>query len=168
MAKLHLFGHCDKNLVRKGDKVVKHTTPIGTVGTGNGQYFAHLHFSISEGLAPAELKAYISGWSKAKVEKYYRDPRKVDFEKMFGRKMDVGNFGYGWLQWVGYGYHPGVDVNGLGGGNTDFGYAFKSSCNGTVVFEERTWFKNAGWGNLVVISEDEDPVCNHKCPKCCK
>lgn len=153
MARLHLFAHCDRNLVRKGDKVIKYVTPIGTVGDGNGQYFAHLHFSISEKLTPQQLKAYIAGWSKYKVQHYYRDPRNVNFEKMFGKKMDVGHFGYNWLQWVGYGWHPGVDVNGLGGGNTDFGMPFKSSCTGIVVFEERTWFKNHGWGNLIICEE---------------
>lgn len=152
MARLHLFAHMDKNFVKVGTRVVKHVTPIGTVGTGNGQYYAHLHFSISEGLTPAQLKAYVVK-DLAFVKKFYRDPRKVDFTKMFGRKVDVGNFGYGWLQKLPYGWHPGIDVNGLGGGNTDFGYAFKSSCDGVVVFEERTWFKNRGWGNLIVIEE---------------
>ncbi len=166
--KYHLFAHMDKNLVRKGDKVVKYKTPIGTVGDGNGQYLAHLHFSISEGLSVKNLIKYIRGWSKRNVKRYYCDPRKVNFEKMFGRKMDVGNFGYDWLDWIGYGYHPGVDVNGLGGGNTDFGYEFKSSCNGTVVYEWRGWGKNRGWGNLVIIREEEEPKCNHKCPKHCK
>lgn len=154
MAKLHLFAHMDKNYVRKGDRVYKNVSHIGTIGTGNGQYPAHLHFSISEGLTPTQLKAYISGWSKNKVEQYYRNPKElVDFTAMFGKKMDVGNFGYDWLQWIGYGYHPGVDVNGLGGGNTDFGVAFKSSCNGIVVLEERTWFKNGGWGNIIIVEE---------------
>ena len=152
--KIHLFGHMDKNFVREGDKVIKHVTPIGTVGDGNGQYYAHLHYSKSIDLNPDELFKYISGWSKAEVEKYYLEPD-CDFEKMFGRKVDVGNFGYGWLDWVGYGYHPGVDVNGLGGGNSDFGYAFKSSCDGEVIEETRTWFKNGGWGNLIMIREDE-------------
>lgn len=155
MKKLHLFAHMDKNFVKKGDKVLKYVTPIGTLGTGNGQYPAHLHFSISEGLTTTQLYNYISGWSKQKVQSFYTDPTKIiDFETMFGRKMDVGNFGYAFLQWVGYGFHPGVDVNGLSGGNTDFGYAFKSSCSGTVVLETRTWFKNGGWGNLIIIEED--------------
>ncbi len=173
MSKNHLFAHCDRNLVKKGDKVVKYTTPIGTIGDGNGHYYAHLHFSISEGLTPEQLKAYISGWSKEKVQKYYQDPRWIDFEKMFGTKVDVGNFGYDWLQWIGYGYHPGVDVNGLGGGNTDFGLPFKSSCDGTVIYEWRGWTKNGGWGNLIVIEESEnspeiEPVCLNcqiHCPK---
>lgn len=154
----------DKNLVKKGDKVLKYVTPIGTIGTGNGQYFAHLHFSISEGLTPAQLKAYIKGWSIEKVETFYRKPD-VDFNKMFGTKVDVGNFGYGWLDWVGYGYHPGVDVNGLGGGNTDMGMPFKSSCDGVVILEERTWFKNGGWGNICIV-EEQDMV--ETCTKCCK
>lgn len=150
----------DRNFVRKGDKVVKYVTPIGSIGTGNGQYWAHLHFSISEGLTPEELKGYISGWSMDKVKRYYREPKTkdVDFQKMFGRKMDVGNWGYGWLQWVGYGFHPGLDVNGLGGGNTDIGYVFKSSCDGEVVYEWRGWTKNGGWGNLVMIEERESEV----------
>lgn len=155
MKKIHLFAHMDKNFVRKGQKVAAYTTPLGTIGTGNGQYPAHLHYSVSEGLTTTQLYNYISGWSQAKVEFYYKNPKKlVDFEKMFGRKMDVGNFGYDFLQWVGYGYHPGVDINGLGGGNTDFGVAFKSPINGTVVYEKRTWFKNGGWGNLIMIQED--------------
>jgi len=168
MNKYHLFAHMDKNYVKKGDKVVKYTTPIGTIGTGNGQYYAHLHFSISKGLTPQELKAYIENWSKEKVEKYYDNPKHIDFDKMFGKKMDVGNFGYDYLQWIGYGWHPGVDVNGLGGANTDFGYPFKSSCDGTVIWEERTWFKNGGWGNLIIIEEtsQDAPVCL-KCPIHC-
>ena len=170
MARIHLFGHMDKNFVKKGDRVVKHVTPIGTVGTGNGQWYAHLHFSISEGLTPAQLKSY-NVKEKAFVQKHYIDPRGIDFDKMFGTKVDVGNFGYDWLQNIGYGWHPGVDVNGLGGGNTDFGMPFKSSCDGVVIFEERTWFKNGGWGNIVMIEEtgtpESEPECSHNCPKHC-
>lgn len=163
MAKIHLFAHMDKNYVKKGDKVEKYKTVLGTVGDGNGQYFAHLHFSISEGLTPAQLIKYVGSWSKAEVQKRYEKPE-VDFDEMFGRKMDVGKKGYDWLDWIGYGYHPGVDVNGLGGGNTDFGYPFKASCDGEVIYEKRTWFKNGGWGNLIMVEEDN---CNHKCPKHC-
>lgn len=162
---IHLFGHMDKNFVKKGEKVIKHVTPVGTVGTGNGQYFAHLHHSISEGLTVDELYKYINGWTKDKVKKFYLDPSKTDYEKMFGRKMDVGGFGYGYLQWTGKGYHPGVDVNGLGGGNTDFGYPFKSSVTGTVVYEWRGWTKNGGWGNLIMVEEEDE--CKH-CPIHCK
>lgn len=155
MGNYHLFAHMDRNYVKKGDKVFKYETPIGTVGTGNGQYYAHLHFSISQGLTVDELYKYIVGWSKEKVQQYYIDPRGVDFDQMFGRTVNVGGFGYDWLQKLSYnGYHPGVDVNGLGGGNTDFGFVFKSSCNGEVIYEKRTWFKNGGWGNLIVVEEE--------------
>lgn len=143
----------DKNFVRKGDKVYKEVTPIGTIGDGNGQWYAHLHFSISEGLTVSQQLAYVNNWTKDRVKKYYIDPREIDFAKMFGTKMDVGNFGYNWLQWYGRGWHPGVDVNGLKGGNTDFGMPFKSSCDGVVVYEKRTWFKNGGWGNVIIIEE---------------
>lgn len=165
MSRLHLFAHMDKNLVKKGDKVIKNVTPIGTVGNGNGQFFAHLHFSISEGLSVDQLRAYIKGWTKEKVSQFYKDPRKIDFNKMFGTKVDVGNFGYDFLQWIGYGYHPGVDVNGLGGGNTDFGMPFKSSCDGEVIYEWRGWTKNGGWGNLIII-EEKELECLH-CPIHC-
>mgnify|MGYP001295960856 CR=1 FL=1 len=154
MAKLHLFGHMDKNFVKVGNKVIKYVTPVGTIGDGNGQYWSHLHFSISEKLTPAQLINYVSGWSKSRVQLFYRDPRKINFNKMFGTKVDVGNFGYNWLQWTGYGYHPGVDVNGLKGGNTDFGMPFKSSVTGTVIYEWRGWTKNHGFGNLIIISEE--------------
>ncbi len=164
MARIHLFAHMDRNLVKKGDRVVKHVTPIGTIGTGNGQYYAHLHFSISEGLTPAQLKAY-QVKDLAFVKKHYIDPRKVDFEAMFGKKVDVGNFGYDWLQKIDTGgYHPGVDVNGLGGGNSDIGMPFKSSCNGVVIDEWRGWTKNGGWGNWILVEEEEE--CKH-CPIHC-
>ena len=173
MGRIHLFGHMDKNFVKKGDKVIAYVTPIGTVGTGNGQYPAHLHHSVSEGLTPTELRAY-NVKNKDFVIQHYIDPRKIgiDYEKMFGRKMDVGNFGYNFLQWIGYGYHPGLDINGLGGGNTDFGFAFKSSVTGTVVYEWRGWTSNGGWGNLIMVEEDETPApptpeCTHCCPLHC-
>ena len=155
--KYHIFAHMDRNLVKVGDKVKKYKTPIGTVGKGNtNNYWAHLHFSISEGLSIDELYNYVIGWSKDKIKKYYIEPS-VDFYKMFGRKVDVGNRGYGFLDEIKAkrkSYHPGVDINGLGGGDTDFGWEFTSSCDGVVIHEKRTWFSNGGWGNLIIIKED--------------
>jgi len=153
----------DRNFVKKGDKVIQYVTPIGTVGDGNGKYYAHLHFSISNGLDVKKLQFpgrkndlyhYINGWSKEKVKKYYKNPKHINFEEMFDRPVDVGSFGYDWLQKTDYGFHPGVDVNGLFGGNSDFGYAFKASCTGTVVYEWRGWTKNGGWGNIIVVEAD--------------
>ena len=40
-----LYAHCDKRLISAGE-FVKKGTQIGTIGTNNGQYLAHLHFEI--------------------------------------------------------------------------------------------------------------------------
>lgn len=40
-----LYSHLDKILVKQGD-LVKRGQKIGTIGDGNGQYTAHLHFEI--------------------------------------------------------------------------------------------------------------------------
>jgi len=160
MKNLHLFAHMASNKVKVGDRVKKYETVIGTVGTAEGMYYAHLHFSISESLSIKQLEAYVKGWSKADVENSYRDPRGIDFNKMFGRPMDVGKAGYDWLQKIenNGGFHSGVDVNGRGGGNTDYGWEFTSSCDGVVVYNKRTTAKD-GWGNIVIVEEDTVDSC---------
>ena len=40
-----LYAHCDTILVKKGDYISK-GTKIGTIGTANNRYLAHLHFEI--------------------------------------------------------------------------------------------------------------------------
>ena len=145
----YLFAHNDRNLVKVGDKVKQYETPIGTIGTANGAYYAHLQCSVSDGLSPAELKAYVNNWTKDKVKQHYIKPD-CDFSKMFKEKVDVGNMGYDWLDWYGKGYHPGLDINGLGGGNTDKGYEFKSPIDGEVIVAEN-W--SSGWGNIIIIEE---------------
>ena len=42
-----LYAHCDEILVNEGD-FVKKGDKIGTIGTANGIYLAHLHFEIRE------------------------------------------------------------------------------------------------------------------------
>lgn len=170
--RLHLFAHMDKNKVKAGDHVRAYENIIGTVGDGNGSYpnAAHLHYSISENLSEKELLGYVNGWSKEKVKKYFIDPGKiVDFDKMFnGKSVDVGNRGYDYLQKLiapQKGYHPGVDVNGHGGGSTDFGMPFKSPVNGVVVYEKRTSSKNGGWGNIIIIEEVEGNTINTGVPE---
>ena len=159
----HLFAHNKKNLVKVGDKVKKYETPIGTIGKANGVYWAHLHFSISEGLSVQSLRNYVNSWKKSEVEKYFVDPRDIDFDKMFGRSVDVGKRGYDWLQLLENSdgtirkpktYHPGVDVNGHGGGDTDKGYEFTSSCDGEVIYVTNTNAKD-GWGKMVIVEEKE-------------
>jgi murein DD-endopeptidase MepM/ murein hydrolase activator NlpD len=45
------YGHCDKILVDAGDDA-RRGQQIATVGTANGQYFAHLHFEMREFITP--------------------------------------------------------------------------------------------------------------------
>ena len=40
-----LYAHCDNRLIKEGEFVRK-GTQIGTIGTNNGQYMAHLHFEL--------------------------------------------------------------------------------------------------------------------------
>ena len=160
MAKWHRFGHMDKNFVRKGDRVIK-GQKIGTVGTGNGQWYAHLHYDISN----KEIKQdYIKGMSKEQVAKQYLNPHQEI--KDLGIITQNDHLGYDYLAWNGYGYHPGVDINGKGAGNADFGNPIYSPVDGIVTYEVRTWFKNDGWGNVIVIKEEE-VTCNHQCPVHC-
>jgi hypothetical protein len=143
-----LFAHNSANLVKKGDKVKKGDY-IGEIGTANGKWIAHLHLSASEGLSVAEIKSYIVGWSKTKVQKYYRNPKDLFSGKdLFDVPIDEGNAGYDWLQWIGNGYHSGVDYNGLGGGNTDYGYKIKTPFDGEII-ESTDW--KGGWGKCVVL-----------------
>lgn len=58
------YGHCDSILVRQGDDV-RRGQKIGTVGTGGGRYFAHLHFEMREFIAPFIGRGYredTRGW----------------------------------------------------------------------------------------------------------
>ena len=45
------YGHLEEMLVHPGD-VVRRGEEIATVGTGNGRYFAHLHFEMREFTTP--------------------------------------------------------------------------------------------------------------------
>lgn len=45
-----LYAHCDTILVREGELIDK-GSKIGTIGTANGQYLAHLHFELRDSLA---------------------------------------------------------------------------------------------------------------------
>lgn len=169
--KLHLFAHNNTNFVKVGDKVKAYDKPIAEIGTAFGAYYAHLHHSISEGLTPEELFAYVRFWKLEKVLQFYKNPKDegVDYDRMFGKKMDVGNRGWGFAQSMSklYNYfHPGQDINGVLGGNTDLGYDYTSPINGTVIYSKNA---GSGWGNVILIEEhNSEPECNHKCHKCCK
>lgn len=150
--RLHLLAHNNENFVKIGDKVEAYKTKTGSIGVAGG-YFAHLHHSISENLTEDQLIDYVDNWTKEEVEKYYENPAKTtDYDLMFGRQMDVGNLGYGWLDRISTGgFHPGQDINGFGGGNTDLGYEYTSPVSGEVI--EAKDFSGA-WGNVIIIKEE--------------
>lgn len=148
MKRYHLFAHNLENKVKVGDTIKAYDKVIGTIGNAGGVYYAHLHYSISEGLTPANLLSYVNGWTKDQVKNSFTEP-KID-PKMFDKEVDVGNMGWGWLDNYGQGYHPGVDINGLGGGNTDLGYEFKSPVDGEVIYAQDA---GIGWGRVIIIEE---------------
>ena len=56
-----LYAHLDKSIVRQGQFIAR-GEPIGTVGTANGHYKAHLHFeAISSVCTEAGMPAYSPG-----------------------------------------------------------------------------------------------------------
>lgn len=42
-----LYAHCDERMIHKGE-IVRKGQQIGTIGTANGIYLAHLHFEIRD------------------------------------------------------------------------------------------------------------------------
>lgn len=152
----HRFGHLLDVSVKVGDTIVKNQK-IGTLGTGNGQWSAHLHYDCPT----AKLSAwtgYVFGMSKESVAKLYADPK--PWRMIVAPWFD--HFGYGYLEHANYGtaavpkwcYHPGEDLNGKGAGNADLGDPIFSPCDGEVVYVfDDGKAKNGGWGKLVVIKE---------------
>src|SRR5437762_7327808 len=61
------YGHCDEILV-DAENDVRRGQQIATVGTANGQYFAHLHFEIRECITPFIGPGYrekTDGWLRS-------------------------------------------------------------------------------------------------------
>jgi len=154
------FAHMDRNFVKAGDKVKK-GQKIGTVGNGNGQYWAHLHLDVARHPITTEYPVR----TKEEVRKNFYDPYSlgIDWQAMTPHLDDVGNLGYDWLQQIQTGgYHPGVDINASTGGNTDFGKPIYSPIDGEVTYEWRGNGKNGGWGNVIVIKKEDgaDNCCD--------
>lgn len=63
----------------------------------------------------------------------------------FQRPYPYTNYGYEWLEWTGYVYHPGYDLNGPDGGDTDCGDDIYAVANGTV-----RYVNTGSWGGIVV------------------
>lgn len=144
------YGHCAELKVKKGDKVKK-GQKVATVGTGEGQYSAHLHFDIPVDKL-ASWTNYVFGMSKEQVAKAYADPNKYIKTVL----PNFTHFGWEYLEYATYGsktcYHPGVDLNS-GGGNTDLGHPIYSACDGEVEYVYNGTGTNSGWGKLLIIKE---------------
>ncbi len=59
----------------------------------------------------------------------------------------TNNNGWGWLDWIGNGWHPGFDAN-YGSGSDDHGLPCYSISKAKVVFARDG---GKGWGNMVVL-----------------
>lgn len=155
----HRFGHAQAHFVKLGDKVKK-GQKILSIGTGNGQWSAHCHYDCPiEKLVSWE--SYVFGMSEERVCAAYADPRK----KIKTVMPEFDHFGFEYLQHANYGtakvpkwcFHPGVDLNGKGSGNSDLGDLIYSPCDGIVVHDDDDGKAlNGGWGKLLVIQEIEE------------
>lgn len=149
------YGHCKDVYVKVGDKVNKGSL-IATVGTGNGQWSAHLHFDVIVSKL-SSWASYVFGMSKEQVGVIYIDP--APYVKTVMPEYD--HLGYDYLEHANYGtavvpkwcYHPGKDLNGAGAGNADVGDKIYSACDGEVIHCYDGLDKNGGWGKLIVIQE---------------
>lgn len=162
----HRFAHMQNVLVKEGD-TVKKGQKLGTVGTGNGQFSAHLHYDRP--VKPlAKWTNYVFGMTKDQVRGAYNDSR--DLEHLVFPQFH--HYGWRYLELATYGsrkcYHPGGDLNGPGAGNADLGLPFYSPCDGRVVYCYSGEGTNAGWGKLMVVEEmkpEECKKCLIHCPK---
>ena len=146
------------SLVKVGE-YVKRGQLIGYVGNTGASRGSHLHFEVRKDKPPT-WTTYINGLSRNAVAGLYVDP--APFIKD-GFPADFTYKGYGFLQWEGAGYHPGIDINSP----NDDGKPVYSPVNGRVVCSEgiSAWnrlgrrilpfYFNAGWGNHVWIEVDE-------------
>lgn len=157
----HRFGHLNKVIVKKGEKIEKHSL-LGQVG-GTGGWVPHLHWDICK---YNQGTSYIVGWSKEKVKENYIEPKDYLTSEIPTRNDDCDSThnGYWWLDDIGNGYHPGYDLN-KGTGSYDLGQWVYSPCAGEVEYVYDGVEKNGGWGKLIIIKENnmtEEQEKNYK------
>lgn len=150
----HRLGHVQDIFVNSGDTVRK-GQKVATNGTGNGQWPAHCHYDVMT-YKPDLFTEFVVGKTKQWVTEHYADPRV--FEKIVMPSFD--HYGYEWLQDAYYGgkhaFHPGIDLNGKGSGNSDIGDPLYSPCDGKVAYVHTGVRSNGGWGKIVVIKESAE------------
>lgn len=159
MSRFAHFCHLkDPAFVRIGT-YVKRGQQIGYIGNTGTSTGAHLHIELMKNKPPS-WTFYPTGYSLRRVRDLYDDPT---FLFKDGIPCDFSYRGYGFLQWTGKVFHPGLDVNSP----NDYGKPLYSPVNGRVQFSEgvSAWnrfgrkvlpsFFNKGFGNHIWIEVDE-------------
>lgn len=152
----HRYGHMDKVFVKLGDKVKK-GQEIGTIGDGNGNYpgAAHVHYDCPN-YVMTNWWDFPIGQTREFVSSHYTTPY-VFIDKVAALPTIFDHLGYDYLEKATYSngtcFHPGCDINGNGGGSSDFGQIIKATRSGEVVYCYSEAGKNHGWGKLLVIKE---------------
>ena len=142
--------------VKKGDF-------IGRLGNTGNSTTAHLHYDVLKTIKKlTNFHQYTSkNQTKDKVLERYTDPREY-ITNLLPTQYD--HLGWNFLENIGGGQlHPGIDINGLGGGNADLGNEVFATTDGVFAyfFDQGTDKKNSnnGWGNMIVIEEDKpEPI----------
>lgn len=148
------YGHVNQVFVKVGDRV-KLGQKIATNGTGNGQWAAHLHRDHPKKIPGSNFGFYNIGWSKEKTLEYFDSP--YNYPKGLGSKYD--HLGWDWLEPATYStgkcFHPGIDENGKGSGNSDYDDPIYCVYTGTVVYLLSDGKgNNGGWGKLLIIEHE--------------
>ena len=142
------LAHLNTILKSVGD-TVKKNDPLATIGKSGTQY-AHCHFEIQKKFRT--WTAYTQGLSRSQVLEHYQDPRPL--RNVVFPEFD--HYGWDWLSDIKDGQlHPGIDLNGKGSGDSDFGKLLYSPVYGKIIYIGRN---EGGWGNHIFIEELVDEM----------
>lgn len=151
--KLWRFGHLTEISVKKGQQVKKGER-IAKMG-GTGGWLAHLHLDCFN-YQPASWTEYVIGKSKEWVEEHYHNPGPYISPTL---PTIFDHQGYGWLELADYSgkkaYHPGIDINGPGGGNADLGQKIYAHVDGVIEYIYDGTDNNSGWGKIIILKQEE-------------
>ena len=146
--------HCKRLLVDE-DEEVEQGQPVALCGNTGGWPCSHDHFEIRvNDLSP-------TFWPKGKTREWviqnYINPLTFIEEKGGTLPMENDHLGLGWLEVMQDGtIHPGVDLNGPGGCNSDEGTILVSPFPGKVRFARLT--PGRGFGYHILIEHDLDEM----------